>query len=87
MRGIRSNSKTWVSSWVMRPCSRSGGSSMGTTIRSRDGSVKAATPSGTKPPKRLVCSNSECVLYRMIGIGKLISCLRSDEIFWYPLSA
>ena len=57
------------------------------TIRSRDGSVKAATPSGTKPPKRLVCSNSECVLYRMIGIGKLISCLRSDEIFWYPLSA
>ena len=35
----------------------------------------------------VVCSNSEWVLYRIIGIGKLISCFRSEETFWYPLSA
>ena len=35
---------------------------MGITIRLRSGSVKAATPSGTKAGKRFVCSNSEWVL-------------------------
>ncbi|PYQ47177.1 MAG: hypothetical protein DMF78_24425 [Acidobacteria bacterium] len=62
LRGMRSNSKMCVSSCVMRPCRRSGASSMGMTIRPRTGSAKARTPSGTMSGKRLVCSNSEWVL-------------------------
>ena len=61
-RGIRSNAKAWVISWVIRPCRRSGGSSIGSTMRFLTGSVKAATPSGTKAGNRFVCSNSEWVL-------------------------
>ncbi len=61
-RGMRSKANAWVISWVMRPWSWSGGSSIGITIRLRSGSVKAATASGTKAGKRFVCSNSEWVL-------------------------
>ncbi len=61
-RGMRSKAKAWTISWVMSPWSWSAGSSMGITIRLRSGSVKAATPSGTKAGKRFVCSNSEWVL-------------------------
>ena len=61
-RGIRSKANAWTISWVTRPWSWSGGSSMGSTIRFFTGSVKAATPSGMKAGKRFVCSNSEWVL-------------------------
>ena len=45
-RGMRSNANAWTISWVMRPCIRSGGSSIGITMRFFTGSVNASTPSG-----------------------------------------
>ena len=84
---MMSNSKMCVSSWTMRPYSWSGGSSSGSTIRLRDGSAKAATPSWAAPGMTFCCSNSLCVLNTISGTLKARSCFRSLLTCWYALSA
>lgn len=86
-RGMMSNSKMCVISWVISRYSWSGGSSIGSTSRSREGSAKAATPSGMSPWMMFCCWNSDCVLNSTIGTLCARSCFRSELICWYALSA
>ena len=82
---MMSNSKMCVSSCAMRPYSRSGGSSIGSSMRSRYGSANAPTPSCAAPGATFCCSNSLCVLNRISGTLNERSCFRSALTCWYAL--
>ena len=86
-RGMMSNSKMCVSSWVIRRYSPSGSSSIGSTMRLRAGSANAPTPSGLAPGNTFCCSNSLWVLKTISGTAKARSCRSRALTSWYALSA